>query len=53
MGGRALNGLGALPGYRIQSNSEYPSRRLRGSDGGVESSSSKGKEPRPTAKVPK
>ena len=53
MRGRALNGLGALPGYQIQSNSEYSQRRLRGSDSGVESSLSKGKEPRPTAKVPK
>ena len=31
-GGRALTGLGPLPGYRSLSNSEYRSQRQRGSE---------------------
>ena len=34
LGGRALTGLGALPGYRTPSNSEYQDELSRQSDSG-------------------
>ena len=52
-GGKALKELGVLPDYQTLSNSECHPDVSRESDGGCEDSSSKGKEPRPTAKVSK
>ena len=52
-GGKALMGLGVLPDYQTLSNSEYPYSEAQQTDGGREVSSSRGKEPRPSAKVPK
>ena len=46
-------GLGVLPDYQTLSNSEYPYSEVQQTDGGREVSSSRGKEPRPSAKVPK
>ena len=52
-GGKALTELGVLPDYQTLSNSECRLIVSRESDGGCEGSSSKGKQPRPTAKVSK
>ena len=52
-GGKALTELGVLPDYQTLSNSECRLIVSRESDGGCEGSSSKGKQPRSTAKVSK
>lgn len=52
-GGRALTGLGVSPDYQTLSNSECREDVPRESDGGCEGPSSKGKQPRSTAKVSK
>lgn len=52
-GGKALKELGVLPDYQTLSNSECHLIVSQESDGGCEGPSSRGKEPRPTAKVSK
>ena len=52
-GGKALTELGVLPDYQTLSNSECRLIESRESDGGCEGSSSKGKQPRSTAKASK
>ena len=52
-GGRALNGLGAYAGYQNLSNSECRIDKVQESDSDREVPLSKGKQPRPPAKVPK
>ena len=52
-GGKALKELGVLPDYQTLSNSECRKDVPRESDGGCEDSSSKGQEPRSTAKASK
>ena len=52
-GGRALTRLGVLPDYQTLSNYEYRLDVSWESDSGCEGPLSKGKEPRPTAKVSK
>ena len=52
-GGRALKELGVKPDYRTLSNSEYHIEETQESDCGSSVPWSKGKEPRPSIKVPK
>ena len=52
-GGKALKELGDLPVYQTLSNSECRTDIAWESDGGCEGPSSKGKQPRSTAKASK
>jgi hypothetical protein len=53
MWGRALNGLGALPGYQTQSNSEYASMYPRAQTVGSNLHRQKGKNPDQQLRSPK